>query len=561
VQYSLVVPHSVELRFPPGDRTPFAFADTELVPAAATALELGPERIARVDVTRISFDARRRHRVWRVGTTVWLTDEALPQPPVWEPVPIEPPPAGAPRVVIIGSGPAGLFAALELLATGVAVTVVERGGDVRSRRRPIAELNRGGDVDPETNYCFGEGGAGTFSDGKLYTRAGRKPAVRKILETLVRHGAPPAVLTSWRPHIGSNRLPEVVQSLRSSIVAGGGVVRFLTRADSLVTERDVVTGVVVTTADGTRETLAAEAVVLATGHSSRAALAMARTAGAKLEAKGFAMGVRVEHPQAWIDQHQYGGLRATCDLPAASYELVTKVSGRGVYSFCMCPGGLIVPTTTQPDRVVVNGMSLSRRDSPFANSGIVVAIEPADWCGETGVSWGFPDVLAAAGLDDRLPASPCEDPLFGVRLQEALETLAGRAGGGHNRAPSQRVDLFVRAAAEAGAPLPTSYLPGLRPCDLGALLPRGIAERLRAAFVEFNRRIPGFGGPSGQLLAVESRTSSPVRVARDPESLQSLTVERLYPCGEGAGYAGGIMSAAIDGTRVAAAVTQVVRSS
>jgi uncharacterized protein len=298
------------------------------------------------------------------------------------------------------------------------------------------------------------------------------------------------------------------------------------------------------------ETVRADAVVLATGHSARDAVAMAARAGARLEAKGFAMGVRIEHPQPWLDQRQYGGLRGACDLPPAFYEVTTQADGRGVYSFCMCPGGVVVPASTAASRVVENGMSLSRRDSPFANAGLVVQIDPADWCGAAGAAWGW------GALDvGPLPAAPGDDPLFGVRLQEALEARAAMAGGGGNRVPAQRADSFLAGDGPPAA-LVTSYRPGVAPVRLDEVLPAGMTSRLRAALRDFERRLPGFAGAEAQLLGVESRTSSPVRVVRDPTTMASPDVAGLYPCGEGAGYAGGIVSAAIDGWRTAAALIE-----
>ncbi|MCZ6598091.1 MAG: NAD(P)-binding protein, partial [Planctomycetota bacterium] len=459
----------------------------------------------------------------------------------------------------VGSGPAGMFCALDLLAAGFRVTVLERGRDVRGRRKPIAQINRGKDVDPDCNYCFGEGGAGTFSDGKLYTRSGAKDEVRGVLETLVAHGAPPDILVSWRPHIGSNRLPEVVTALRETIVRSGGEVRFGARAEKIRTradgERRRVKAVTFRDlASGKPDRIECDAVVLATGHSALDAVLMAQQAGARLEAKGFAMGVRVEHPQSWLDEIQYGGLRGEHDLPASFYELTTEAGHTGVYSFCMCPGGFIVPATTASDRVVVNGMSLSRRDSPYANSGLVVAIEPADWCGGRGVAWGWLELLGR----DRLPDAPADDPLFGVRLQLALEQHAARAGGGKNRAPAQRADDFVAGKGATREPMRTSYRPGLTAVDLGQMLPRGLARRIRTAVRRFDEQLPGFRSEIGQLVGVETRTSSPVRVARDPDTLESRELAGLYPCGEGAGYAGGIVSAALDGRRVATALTGVL---
>jgi hypothetical protein len=365
-----------------------------------------------------------------------------------------------------------------------------------------------------------------------------------------------------------------VQALRETILRSGGEIRFRARVEELELDPGASTprvrAVRVRDLDADKiSTHACDAVVLATGHSALDSLLLAQRAGARLEPKGFAMGVRLEHQQRWLDERQYGGLRGKSELPASFYELASQQEGRGVYSFCMCPGGFIVPATTDPERVVVNGMSLSRRDSPFANSGLVVQLEPEDWCGPIGDLWGFGELVAraralGAGLGGivsaDLPSSPEDDPLFGVRLQLALETVASHLAGGVCRAPVQRADL-VAAGARATAPaLSTSYRPGLVPADLSELLPPGMLERLRAALREFDRRLPGFASEHGQLVGVESRTSSPVRIARDPETLASPTVSGLHPCGEGAGFAGGIVSAALDGRRVAAALAAALAS-
>jgi uncharacterized FAD-dependent dehydrogenase len=542
------MPQDLALTFPPAEQPPALDDEAALVLRAAKKLRIAPREIAAVRVTKVSFDARRRQRSWRVALRVFGADEEAPARPATTPPTFERPTEQAAHVVIIGSGPTGMFAALDLLAAGLRVTVFERGRDVRTRRRPIRALLRGEPADPDCNYCFGEGGAGTYSDGKLYTRSKDKAGVRGVLELLVAHGAPPEILVSWRPHVGSNRLPEVVRSLRETILRSGGALEFGRRVEEIATETGKVIGVRVRNLDTDEVTaVAADAVILAAGHSALDSLEMARRAGAVLVAKGFAMGLRAEHPQAWLDERQYGGLRGPCDLPASFYELTTQVEGRGVYSFCMCPGGFIVPSTSAPERLVVNGMSLSRRDSPFANSGVVVAIEPEDWCGERGHEWGWDELVG------ELPATPDQDPLFGVRLQIRLEERAALAGGGRNRAPAIEIERFV-AGTGPGRELPTSYKPGVRATRLDEVLPRGLATRLRTALSDFEGRLPGYVGAEGQLLGVESRTSSPVRLERDAETLESPTVRGLFPGGEGAGYAGGIVSAALDGRRVAAAV-------
>ena len=558
------MPQQVTLRFPPA-ASPADLPEAELRFAAARQLGLAPGALAALAVRKISFDARPRHMSWQVVAEVWAAGELLPPAPDWSPQPSAPPPPDAAHVVVIGGGPAGLFCALDLLRAGLRVTLLERGKEVQARRRDLAAIQRGEPADLDSNYCFGEGGAGTFSDGKLYTRSGTREEVRAVLEELVRHGAPAEILVSWRPHIGSNRLPKVVETLRETLQRGGAVLRFQTRAVRLESAAGRVRAV--HTAAGER--LAADAVVLATGHSALDALDLAQEAGALLEAKGFAMGVRIEHPQAWLDRHQYHGARDFAALPPAFYELSTESGGSGVYSFCMCPGGWIVPSMVDDRGLVVNGMSLSKRDSPYANSGLVVAITPEDWCGARGGRWGWPELLRraaslsaepllAAAASGRLPERPGEDPRFGLRIQRALEVVAAAAGGGGHRAPAQRADLFLAGSSALTPPLPSSYHPGLTAADLGQVLPRGMVTRLRGALAEFQRRIPGFAGEQGQLVGVETRTSSPVRIARSAATLESPGVAGLLPCGEGAGFAGGIVSAILDGRRIAAAAARYV---
>lgn len=433
------------------------------------------------------------------------------------------------RVLVVGAGPAGLFCAYELARAGIGATVVERGKPVQPRRRDLRALTVEGRVDPDSNYCFGEGGAGTYSDGKLYTRSHKRGDVRDVSEVLVAHGAPVEILTDARPHIGSNRLPRVVTALRERLESVG--VRFLfdARVVDLSVDRGRVRGVVL--ADG--RALEAEAVVLAIGHSARDVLELLAARGLRLEAKGFALGVRIEHPQPLINRIQYGAKAGHPRLPSAAYRLAYPVDGRGVYSFCMCPGGFIVPAATEPGGVVVNGMSLARRDSPFANAGLVVAVEPLD--------------VVAAGFTG---------PLGGIALQRALERAAALASGGGLVAPAVRVTDFLAGRVSSRLPR-CSYLPGIASADLGEVLDGAglrLAERLRCALRCFDRSMRGYVTEEAVLLGVESRTSSPVRIPRSSETLESPELTGLYPCGEGAGYAGGIVSAALDGMRVARAV-------
>lgn len=436
------------------------------------------------------------------------------------------------RVVIVGAGPAGLFAAYELARKGIRSIVLERGKPVQPRRHDLKPLNRLGRVDPNSNYCFGEGGAGTYSDGKLYTRAHKRGSVRDVLEILALHGAPPAILTEARPHIGSNRLPKVVTALRERLESVGVEFRFGARVTELLIEAGGTRRVRgVRLADGAE--IDGDAVVLASGHSARDVFELALRAGLRVESKAFALGVRIEHPQPLINSIQYGAFAGHTRLPNAAYRVAETVDGRGVFSFCMCPGGWIVPAATEPDGVVVNGMSLARRDSPFANSGLVVAVEPADW--------------ERAGF---------RGPLGGVELQRRLERLAFQAGGGELRAPATRVSDFVARRASSSVP-DSSYIPGIVASDLREVLDApGLAfsDRLARALSAFGRKLRGYVTEEAVLVGVESRTSAPVRILRDESTLEAQGLAGLYPAGEGAGYAGGIVSAALDGMRVATAV-------
>lgn len=494
----------------------------------AAAKKLGVRSVADVRLVKHSIDARQRavkvQLRLEVGVDGPLPDEVKP---VWESPPL---PANARTVVIVGCGPAGMFAALRCLELGMRPIVLERGKDASARRFDLAPILREGRVIEESNYCFGEGGAGTFSDGKLYTRATKRGPVRKVYETLVAHGAPDRILVDAHPHIGSNLLPKVVMAMRESIRAGGGEVRFGAKVTGLLRDGDHLRGVVL--ADGTE--VAGDAVVLATGHSARDIYRLLAAEGVLLEPKPFAVGVRIEHPQPFIDRCQYHLAKEEERprlLPAARYALATKIRGRGVHSFCMCPGGFIVPAATENDEVVVNGMSLARRDSPFANSGFVVTVEPEDTRAfekEHGV-------------------------LAGIAYQKELERTAKQAGGGGQVAPGQRVQDFLQGRVSSDLP-GMSYFPGATSAPLHELLPDGIVSRMREGLRLFDRRIRGFAGGQGLLLGFETRTSSPVRIPRRDDTLQHPELGGLFPCGEGAGYAGGIVSAALDGMRVAEAV-------
>jgi len=493
---------------------------------AAKKLAVSVQDLPELRVLRRAIDARGRrtrfHVLVGLGPAVPVEHWALPRPrEVRLPA----------RVVIVGSGPAGLFCAYDLARQGIASRVIDRGKKVQPRRRDIAMLNREGRVHSDSNYCFGEGGAGTYSDGKLYTRAHKRGSVRDVLEVLALDGAPRDILEEARPHIGSNKLPKVVTALRERLEAVGVEFHFEAKLQRILVQRRgdrrAVSGVEL--ADG--RSFEADAVVLATGHSARDVFEMLDEIHVVLEPKAFALGVRVEHPQALIDRIQYGRDAGHAALPAAYYRLAATVHDRGVFSFCMCPGGWIVPATTEPDAQVVNGMSLSKRDSPFANSGIVVGIEPADWQAQ-----GF------------------GGPLGGVRFQRQIERAAFAAGGGDLRAPATMLTDFVARRSSSSTP-ESSYRPGLTAAGLDEVLDCAgvrIAEPLRAGLDSFARRMPGFLSNEAVLVGVESRTSSPVRIPRTPDTLESPDVAGLYPAGEGAGYAGGIVSAALDGKRIAA---------
>lgn len=484
---------------------------------AAAHLGVDPSAIRAVVVRRRSIDARSSRVLIRLKVDVFVDedpgDQEGPRPEYREVT-------GNRRMVVVGAGPAGLFAALRLIELGVRPIIVERGKDVRARRRDLVQVQRYGNVNPDSNYCFGEGGAGTYSDGKLYTRATKRGDVNAILRTLVAHGADPSILVDAHPHIGSNRLPQVVAAIRNSIVTAGGEIHFEKRVIAL--SRDTSGRVVgVRTLDGSE--FIGEGVILATGHSARDIFQLLIDSGIIIEAKSFSMGVRIEHPQPLIDRIQYHTRRRNEHLPAASYRLATTVRDRGVYSFCMCPGGFIVPTATESDEVVVNGMSLSRRDSPFANSGMVVSIEQED-----------------------LAPFQMHGALAGVRFQKELETMAAREGMGMQRAPAQRLLDFLDGKTSSTLP-DSSYRPGLTSAPLHELLPASIAARLADGLRLFGKGMKGYLSTDAVLVGVETRTSSPVRVPRDPTTMQHPTTPGLFPCGEGAGYAGGIVSAVLDG--------------
>lgn len=482
-----------------------------------------PETFARQ--TRRSIDARGRKVLVNVEAELFVNEKPgslLDHSPEYFDVRQSEP------IIIVGAGPAGLFAALRAIELGVKPILIERGKDVRARRRDLAAINKEGTVHPDSNYCFGEGGAGTYSDGKLYTRSKKRGDIRRIMEILVAHGATEEILVDAHPHIGTNKLPVLVAKLRESILESGGEIHFETRVEDLILDRDEIKGVITNHGDSIK----GKGVVLATGHSARDIFQLLDRRKVLIEAKPFALGVRIEHSQNLIDRIQYH-----CEvdrgefLPASAYSLVqqTEFKGkqRGVFSFCMCPGGFIVPAATAPGELVVNGMSPSRRDSKFANSGMVVSVE----------------------LED-LPNYQKYGALSAMHFQADVEKKAWELGGKNQTAPAQRMVDFVNRKVSTSL-LDTSYQPGLESVEMREVLPDFISARMAMAFKAFGQKMKGYLTNDAQIIGVESRTSSPVRVPRDKETFEHPQIKRLYPCGEGAGYAGGIVSAAMDGERCA----------
>lgn len=495
--------------------------------ACAKRLEVSENEISSVQVIRKSIDARKKPVVFRLRCKVYLGEQPKDETKTlyrYSKV------NSGKRVNVIGSGPAGLFAALRLIELGYKPIVLERGKDVSNRRKDLSKIHKDHEVNPDSNYCFGEGGAGTYSDGKLYTRSKKRGDLKRVLEILVQFGAVEDILIDAHPHIGTNKLPKIIANMRNQIIDSGGEVHFNTR----VTDFEIEFGKIKAVTDNNGNRFEASATILATGHSARDIYYLLNKKALQVEAKPFAMGVRVEHPQPIIDSIQYhcGPVRDK-NLPSASYALVEQVNGRGVFSFCMCPGGFIVPAATAPGEVVVNGMSTSTRDSRYANSGIVVAVE----------------------LEDLKPFAK-HGKFAGLEFQKSLEQNAWLAGGKTQRAPAQRLVDFADGKASLQLN-ETSYIPGITSSPMHEWLPKVIGKRLRKGFKAFGGKMKGYYTNEAQILGVESRTSSPVKIPRN-QNLQHPQCEGLYPCGEGAGYAGGIISAAMDGERCANAIAKVL---
>lgn len=482
-------------------------------------------RVKDVKQLRRSIDARGSRPFFRLRVAVFADELPTAEPAIlnnFQDVSEQDP------VIIIGAGPAGYFAALELIELGLKPIIFDRGKDVQSRRRDLRSIQQFGEVNPHSNYCFGEGGAGTYSDGKLYTRSHKRGNIEKAMRLLVEHGAEADIMVDAHPHIGSNKLPKIVANIRETIEHYGGSVHFDSWVSDLILENGKMRGVVV----NERDEYFAESVILATGHSARDIYYLLDRKGISLEAKPFALGVRIEHPQPLIDRIQYNQSPREENLPASSYRLACQVDGRGVFSFCMCPGGLVVPAATAPGEIVVNGMSLSRRDSPYANSGTVVAVD----------------------LEDLEPFKN-KGVFAALELQRSVEQQLFQYGDGSQRAPALRLTDFVKGRLSPDLP-DSSYIPGLYPAPLYELLPRGIYTRLQEAVQTFGKKMRGYYTEEANVIGTESRTSSPVRIPRNPTTYMHDDVLGLFPCGEGAGYAGGIISAAMDGQNVARAVKQ-----
>ncbi|MFT5252912.1 MAG: putative FAD-dependent dehydrogenase [Flavobacteriales bacterium] len=484
-------------------------------------IKVTAKEIQQIIILKRSIDARQKAIKVNLKVLIYLKGELFEETKIN--LPDYPNVASKQEVIVVGAGPAGLFAALQLIELGFKPIVIERGKEVRGRRRDLKAINVDHLVNEDSNYCFGEGGAGTYSDGKLYTRSKKRGDVTRILELLVAYGATPDILIEAHPHIGTNKLPQIIQDIREKIIECGGVVLFETRVTDIILKNDEIEGVVTHKGD----TIVANKLILATGHSARDIFELLDRKKIFIEAKPFALGVRAEHPQSLIDSIQY-----SCDyrgelLPPAPYSIVKQVGGRGMYSFCMCPGGIIAPCATSPGEVVTNGWSPSKRDQATANSGIVVELKLEDF-----------EPFAKYGA------------LAGLEFQKSIEQKAWRLAGESQKVPAQRMIDFTQSKISTDIPK-TSYVPGTTSVELGQVFPKFLTQILREGFTEFGKSMRGYLTNEAVLHAPESRTSSPVRIPRDPITYEHLQIKGLYPCGEGAGYAGGIISAAIDGEKCA----------
>lgn len=511
------MPQQITLRLSPAD----AAQENIIRQYAAQKLNIKSAKINASQVIRRSVDARGSQIMMQMQVNVFVEEpfvDAFEFTPQLQNV------KDKEQILIAGAGPAGLYAALKLIESGFCPVIIERGKDVRNRRRDLAAMNKQGIVNPESNYCFGEGGAGTYSDGKLYTRSTKRGNILRSLQWFRHFGAEEKIMYEAHPHIGTNKLPGIIVAMREQIEACGGQVLFNTKLTDLIVEGDTLKGVIVNDS----QKIMAKALVLATGHSARDIFTMLHNKGIAIEAKPFALGVRIEHPQALINQVQY-----RCDpaefgemVGPASYSLVSQEMGRGVFSFCMCPGGIIAPASTNEGELVVNGWSPSKRDNPYANSGMVVTVDEQDFA-----KYGFTGPLAA------------------MHFQQMVEQKAWNAGGGRLKAPAQRMTDFTNRKLSDSLP-ECSYLPGVTAALLHEVLPTEVYQSLSKGFISFGKKMKGYYTEDAIVTATESRTSSPVRIPRDKDTLQHTQIKGLFPCAEGAGYAGGIISAAMDGERV-----------
>lgn len=518
-------PHYTDIRVTPE----VAHHPEELKKALAKHICISKNQLSEFKIQKRSIDARAKQIKYQLRIAYFLKDESViwptPTKKEYHQVSDE-----NPKVLVVGSGPAGLFAALKLLEKGLKPIVIERGKDVRSRRRDLAKLNKEHLVNPESNYCFGEGGAGTYSDGKLYTRSGNKKTIKEILLTFVEHGASEDILVDAHPHIGTNKLPDIITKMRDKIIECGGEIHFETKLTDFLIEENQFKGIQV----NDEKEILAEACILATGHSARDIFYLLYDRKIKIEFKTFAMGVRVEHPQALIDEILYKKSDRGKYLPPSAYSLVEQVDNKGVYSFCMCPGGIIAPCATTPGEVVTNGWSPSKRNNPYANSGIVVTVD-----------------------DEELVDFQQFGAIRGLKFQEAIEKKCWLLAGETQNVPAQRLQDFIAKRKSVSIPK-NSYQPGTTSVEMDAIFPKAMTKRLREGFKKFTQKMKGFDHPDAVILAPESRTSSPVRIPRNDDSLEHPELFGLYPCGEGAGYAGGIVSAAIDGERCAESVAKAL---
>ncbi len=509
------MPQIIQLSLTPAE----AYNSENIQKAIAQHLSTPKENISDFRLLKRSIDARKRKVKIQVKVEVFI-NEKIPESNIernYQDV------SGKEEIVIVGSGPAGLFAALKLIELGLKPIIIERGKDIQSRRRDLAAINKQHIVNSDSNYCFGEGGAGTYSDGKLYTRSKKRGSIQSVLETMVFHGAKEEILIDAHPHIGTNKLPKLIASIRETVLNAGGKIHFNCKVTDFILKDNKILGVVTEKGDK----VFGKSVILATGHSARDIFFLLQEKNIAIDAKPFAMGVRIEHPQTLIDQIQYSLENRGPYLPAASYRLVEQVNDRGIYSFCMCPGGFIVPAATAPGEVVLNGMSPSKRDSFYANSGMVVEVKKKD-----------------------LTPFHQYGELAGLHYQMSIEKMACEAGQNLQVAPAQRMADFVNNKISPKLNS-TSYQPGIISTPLHKLLPEAISYSLQEGLQLFGKKMKGYLTNEANILGVESRTSSPVSIPRDKETLQHIQIDNLYPCGEGAGYAGGIISAAIDGERCA----------